>query len=103
MPTEDEIEWAVKRLCNNRSRGLSGMQVEHLKRWITKAWKAAKDMKTAVGKEEEEAEMMTTERARPGMSEAQKGTESESDNWTRVVDLIQLAFRERKLAEEATW
>ena len=40
------------------------------------------------------------------MLDTQKGTESElelkSDNWTRVVDLVQLAFREGKLAEEAT-
>ena len=25
------------------------------------------------------------------------------DNWTRVVDLVQLALREGNLAEEATW
>ena len=31
VPEEDEIEWAVKRLCNNRSRGPSGMRAEHLK------------------------------------------------------------------------
>ena len=35
------------------------------------------------------------------ISEAQ--TETEADNWTRVVDLVQLKFREVKLAEEATW
>ena len=37
------------------------------------------------------------------MSEAQKGTESESENWTRVVDRVQSVFREGNLAEEATW
>ena len=42
VSTEDEIEWAVKRLRNNRSGGASGMRVEHLKRWLTKAQKAAK-------------------------------------------------------------
>ena len=31
----------------------------------------------------------------------QEGTEL--DNWTRVVDLVQLAFREGNLAEESTW
>ena len=30
-------------------------------------------------------------------------SETEADNWRMVVDLIQLAFREVKLAEEATW
>ena len=34
LPTEDEIEWAVKRLRNHRSRGPSGMQDEHLKGWL---------------------------------------------------------------------
>ena len=59
------------------------MRAKHLKRWLTKARKAAKDRETAA---------TTTERVRPGMSEAQKGTESESDNWTRVVDLVQSAI-----------
>ena len=79
------------------------MRAEHLKRWITKARKAAKDSKTAAGTEEEEAATTKMERARPGMSEAQKGAELESDNWTRVVDLVQSALREGKLAEEVTW
>ena len=71
------------------------MQAEHLKRWLAKARKAAKDRETAAGKEETTT---TTERVRPGISEAQKGTGSESDNWTRVVDLVQSEFREGKLA-----
>ena len=56
-----------------------GMRTEHLKLWLTKALKAAKDSGTAARKEE------AAERARPGISEAQKGTESESDNWTSPV------------------
>ena len=90
VPTEDQIEWAVKHLRNNRSGGELGMRTEHLKQWLTKAWKAAKYRETAAGKEEEAA--ATTARARSGMSEAQKGTDLESENWTRDVDLIQLAF-----------
>ena len=31
VPEEGEIEWAVKRLCNNRSGGLPRMRTEHLK------------------------------------------------------------------------
>ena len=77
------------------------MRAEHLKRWLATAQKAKKDKETA-GKEETTT-VMTKERARPGMSEAQKGPESESDKWTRVVDLVQSAFREGGLAEEATW
>ena len=38
---------------------------------------------------------MTKERERTDISAAQK--ETESDNWTRVMDLVQLAFREGKL------
>ena len=39
VPTEDEIEWVVKRLQNHRSRGPSGMWVEHLKGWLAEARK----------------------------------------------------------------
>ena len=41
--TEDKMKWVVKRLRNHRSRGLSGMRAEHLKRWLAVARKAAKD------------------------------------------------------------
>ena len=37
VPTEEEIEWAVKRLQNYLSWGLSGMRAEHLKGWIAAA------------------------------------------------------------------
>ena len=40
-----------------------------------------------------------TETGGPEDTSAQEGAE----NWTRVVDLVQAAFREGKLAEEATW
>ena len=30
-------------------------------------------------------------------------TETEADNWTRVMDLVQSEFWEGKLAEEAMW
>ena len=30
-------------------------------------------------------------------------SDTEADNWTMVVDLVQLAFRKGKLAEEAMW
>ena len=30
-------------------------------------------------------------------------TETEADNWARVMDLVQSAFQEGNLAEEATW
>ena len=34
VPTDEEIDWVVMRLRNNRSGGTSGMRVEHLKEWI---------------------------------------------------------------------
>ena len=54
-----------------------------------------KDKETA-GKEDAAT---TTERT--GSSAAQK--ETESDIWESVVELVQFAFREGKLAEEGTW
>ena len=98
VPTEDEIEWVVKRLRKNRSGGPSGMRAEHFKRWIATTRTAEKDREMAAIKEEAAT---TTERAKTGMSEKQKG--AESDNWTRFVDLVQSVFWEGKLAEEATW
>ena len=50
VPTEDDIEWAVKRLRNHRSRVLSGMRAELLKKWLAAARKAAKD-ETTLGAE----------------------------------------------------
>ena len=97
VPEEGKIEWVVKRLRNNRSRWPSGMRVEHLKRCLAAARKADKDRETAGNKEAETA----TEGGRPDTAAAQEGKELE--NWTRVVDLVQAAFQEGKLAEEATW
>ena len=41
VPTEDEIEWAEKRLQNHRSRGPSRMRAEHLKGWLEELRKEA--------------------------------------------------------------
>ena len=74
------------------------MRAEHLKRWMATARKAKK------GKAEKEA-ATTTERA--GMTENGKTlaaqADTEADNWTMVVDLVQSAFWDGKLTEEATW
>ena len=97
VPTEDKIEWAVKRLRNNRYEGPSVIQADHFNRWLATARKAKKDKETT---EKEEA-ATTTKRERIDVSAAQKETESE--NWRRVVDLVHSAFREGKLVEEAMW
>ena len=39
---EGDIEWKVKRLCNNRSGRTSRIRAEHIKRWITETRRAEK-------------------------------------------------------------
>ena len=73
------------------------MRAEHIKRWLATARKADKDRETA-GKEESATK---TAGGRTETTEEQEGTEL--DNWTRVVDLVQAAFREGKLADEKIW
>ena len=95
VTTEDNIEWAVTRLCNHRSGGALGMRAEHLKRWLATTQKSEKDVTT------------TTARAgtkdNRGTTSVQPATEpTEVVNWTMVVDLVQSAFQEGNLAEEAT-
>ena len=95
VTTEDKIEWAVKRLHNHCSGGLSGMKAEHMKRWLASAGKLEKYTTATTGSE-------TTENK--GTTAFKTSMEpTEAVIWEMVVDLIQTAFRERKLAEEATW
>ena len=42
VPEEGGIEWAVKRLHNNHSRGASLMRAEHIKGWLAAARRADK-------------------------------------------------------------
>ena len=84
VPTEDEIEDAVKKLRRNRSGGLSGMRADRLKGWL-----AASNRGKLVG---EKGEEKTEE-------EEEEGREL----WEKLVDLVQTAFREGGVAEEATW
>ena len=37
LPGNEDISWAVCRICLNRSRGLSGLQEEHLRTWLGEA------------------------------------------------------------------
>ena len=76
------------------------MRVEHLKRWISTARKDKTEKKKA-----EKEEATTTERAggteKGEVSAVQK--ETETDNWTSVMDLIPSMFWDWNLAEESTW
>ena len=93
VPTEDDIKWTVKRLRNHCSGVPSGMRAEHLKRWLTEARNVEKEDMT-VGEETKEGKEST---------ESTEPTEpTETANWDRLVDLVQMAFREGILAEEAT-
>ena len=79
-------EWAVKRLKNNRAGGPSRMRAEDLKGWLAA---------TRRGEKEREAATKDGGRRKDGSEGA--------ENWVRVVELIQTAFREGELAEETTW
>ena len=46
VPTEAEVEWAVKRLQNNRAGGPSRMQAEDLKGWLAAARRGDKERET---------------------------------------------------------
>ena len=47
IPTEAEVEWAVKRLQNNRAGGPSRMWAEDLKGWLAAARRGDKERETA--------------------------------------------------------
>ena len=37
VPEEEEIDWVIKYLCSNLSKGPSGMRAEHLRIWLAEA------------------------------------------------------------------
>ena len=90
-PEEGWIEWAVKRLRNNRYGGASRMRAEHVKRWLAAARRAEKDRSTAGGEER----ATSTEAGNPEDTATQEG----ADNWMRFVELVQTEFQEGNLAE----
>ena len=61
------------------------MREEHLKGWL------------AASRRGEKGE--TADKEGGGQEDTREGAE----NWVRVVELVQTAFRDRDLAEEATW
>ena len=86
MPEEEEVEWVVKRPRNNRAGGPSRMRAEDLKCWLAAARRGEKKGETL-------------EKEVGGHQETREGAE----NWGRVVELVQTAFRDGVLEEEATW
>ena len=83
VPTEDEVEEAVKKLWRNRLGGTSGIRAEHVNGWLAAARRG--------GMAEEQGKTKTA-------------TEEEGEDlWGKVVELTQTAFRDGNLAEEAMW
>ena len=76
VPEEGEIEWAVKRLRNNRAGGPLRMRAEDLKGWIAAARRGEKEREAAT---------------KDGGS--RKDDSEGAENWAWVVELIQTAFR----------
>ena len=87
VPEEEEIEWVVKGLQNNRAGGPSRMQAEDLKGWLAAARRGEKEREDAT---------------KDG-GESRKDDKAGADKWAWVVDIVQTAFREGDLAEESTW
>ena len=61
IPSEAEVEWAVKRLRNNRAGGPSRMRAEDLKGWLAAARRGEKEREARIkdggdGEGEQEAQ-----------------------------------------------
>ena len=84
------MEWAVKRMRNNRAGG------------------AVKDAgggpeRVAGGSEEGEKERETKTKDGGDRGGEWEGQTEAEGHWRRVVEIIQTAFRDGELAEEVTW
>ena len=64
------------------------MRAEDLKGWLAAARRGEKDREAAT---------------QAGGGETRKDDKAGAENWARVEDLAQTAFREGDLAEESTW
>ena len=68
--------------------GQSRMRAEDLKGWLAAARRGEKEREAA---------------AKDGGGESRKDDKARVENWARVVELVQTAFRDGDLAEESTW
>ena len=59
VPTEEEVEWAVRRLQGNRSGGTSRMRVKYLQEWLQEHWAAEASVEAEVTSEKEGRERRT--------------------------------------------
>ena len=101
VPTDDDTEWAVKRLRNHNSGVTSRMRAEHLKGWFSEAQKEeAAAAKTAVA---EETGAVIGDTWGEYMEEIRETENEEMTYWEKVVALVMEEFGEGRLAEESTW
>ena len=97
VPTEEKIEWAVKRFRNNRSGPPSGMRAKHLTGWLAEA-----------RKEETEAEEAKSAEEIIGLGgedpeEKRETYTEEMTYWEKVVALAREDFGEGQMEEESMW
>ena len=85
VPTEDEIEEAVKNLQRNRYGGPSRMRAENLKGWLAASKREKREAAEKGG----------------GKTDGDEGEPTEP-HWENLVELIQTAFQEWELSDEAT-
>ena len=84
VPTEDEIKAAVKKNCSETGRG-----GHHGSAWSTSRGGSRRQRGGGVSEEKGKEKTATEEEG--------------EDLWGKVVELIQTAFRDGTLTEEATW
>ena len=105
VPTEDRIEWSVRRLRSNRSGGPSGTRLEHLRGWLRETRKAEAAAEAATGEMEGGTEKVVDTEAEKDMeaTETKDMATTEMYHWKKVVELVKVALQERRIAEEDTW
>ena len=100
VPTEEEVKWEGQRLRENWSMSTSWMRAENLQEWLQehRSTEAAAEVEAEGETSDPEGrERDTEERIEDG------GEGRETTKWEMVMELVQMAFREGVLAEEAVW
>ena len=95
VPTEEEVEWEVRRLWGHRSGGPSQVRSENLREWL-REHRAEKSAEAKAKEEKAEAEGETSG-SEERESEAKEGTadvreERDTTKWDKVVELVQLVL-----------
>ena len=81
VPTEEEVEWEVRRLRGNRSGFSFWMHAENLREWLMEH-----QVTEAVAEAEEKSELKY--RARGANEGGEEGEDQEQSKWDMVVELV---------------